>query len=232
VVRMGFLWRVWLAITALSCATPPPSPAVPPVVIEGYRWFAKRDCNAVRVRGRTLDGAQASVDRELYRLLEAYCLELEDDADAARDLYRAILDAVPRHAVGHEAAVRLLELNRAERRARLREVLKRRAEERGSHRASYEPSVTPLFRATPAYPLALREAAIEGWVLVNFEIDADGSVADPVILESDPPFVFDSVALSAVRDWIYEPPPSWVEPLRHSVRVQFQMDDRRDQAGF
>jgi TonB family protein len=213
-----------LAATALSCTTPPPPP-VPWIVVDGYRLFAKRDCTAVRVRARTSDLPEASPEHETFRLLDAYCLELEGRSDEAKELYRSIVARVPIHAMAYEAAVRMIDLERLQRRGTTRAELKRRADqEQGTKSSRYDHDVLPIFRMNPAYPAWLREAGIEGWVIVDFEIAGDGTVIDPIVLDSDPPFVFDSAALGAIRNWIYEPSTEGGS-IRHLIRLNFEIDD-------
>lgn len=58
-------------------------------------------------------------------------------------------------------------------------------------------------RPAPAYPDAAGEA--RGRVTVQFTIDAQGRVSDAKVVDSAPPGVFDSAALSAVKTWRYRP---------------------------
>jgi TonB family protein len=59
-------------------------------------------------------------------------------------------------------------------------------------------------RVTPVAPIGIpRKTA--GFVVVKFSIGENGRVADVEVVESTPPGVFDDVAQSAVRKWIYEP---------------------------
>ncbi len=65
--------------------------------------------------------------------------------------------------------------------------------------------LTPLVRIPPEYPMAARAKAIEGYVLLRFTVTESGSVADPEVLRSDPPGVFDRAARRAVLKWKYQP---------------------------
>jgi TonB family protein len=60
--------------------------------------------------------------------------------------------------------------------------------------------------------------------MVDFEISNKGAVVDPVILDSNPPFVFESAALTALRGWSYEPPRR-DEPPRAVVVIRFEISD-------
>ena len=59
--------------------------------------------------------------------------------------------------------------------------------------------------------------------MVGFEIESDGGVADPLILESTPPFVFDRAVIEAVGSWTYERS-GRKEPIREVVKLQFALD--------
>lgn len=65
--------------------------------------------------------------------------------------------------------------------------------------------LTPLVRVAPEYPLSARAKMIEGYVIVRFTVTETGSVADPEILRSDPPGVFDRAGRRAVLRWKYQP---------------------------
>jgi TonB family protein len=57
----------------------------------------------------------------------------------------------------------------------------------------------------PVYPRAALEDNVSGEVRVRITVDAEGKVADTVILESTPAGVFDGAALAAVRRWRFKP---------------------------
>lgn len=65
--------------------------------------------------------------------------------------------------------------------------------------------VQPIVRVPPQYPVRALERGIEGWVLVEFEITEYGTVENPVILDADPPNIFNRAALKAVIKWKYKP---------------------------
>lgn len=71
--------------------------------------------------------------------------------------------------------------------------------------AASEGDVIPIFRFEPQWP---REALIEGtegWVEVEFTILPDGSVEDPVVIDSEPPRLFDRNAMRAILRWKFKP---------------------------
>ena len=61
-----------------------------------------------------------------------------------------------------------------------------------------------LKRVTPVVSSEVPRKA-KGYVIVKFEIRADGRVNDVAVVESTPAGVFDEAATTAVRKWIYEP---------------------------
>jgi protein TonB len=68
-----------------------------------------------------------------------------------------------------------------------------------------EGDVIPIVRIEPQWP---REALIEGisgWVLIEFTINEDGSVADPKVVEAEPRRMFERNALRAIYKWKFKP---------------------------
>lgn len=68
-----------------------------------------------------------------------------------------------------------------------------------------EGDVIPIVRIQPQYP---REAAldgIEGWVKLEFTIEADGTVSDVAVLDSQPRRIFDRSARQALYKWKFKP---------------------------
>ena len=62
-----------------------------------------------------------------------------------------------------------------------------------------------LVRVPPRYPSRASRLQIEGFVTVEFTITKDGSVSDPVVIESSPPKIFDRAALRAIVQWKFKP---------------------------
>ena len=65
--------------------------------------------------------------------------------------------------------------------------------------------IIPIVRIEPSYPRDALLRGIEGWVHVRFTILPDGSVANPVVLGSDPRRVFDREATRAILRWKFRP---------------------------
>ena len=65
----------------------------------------------------------------------------------------------------------------------------------------------PINEVRPMYPTRAAQRGIEGWVHLEFTVTATGSV-DPesiVVLEADPPGIFDSSALRATAELMFSP---------------------------
>ncbi len=57
----------------------------------------------------------------------------------------------------------------------------------------------------PRYPQQAREDGLEGYVVVEYRVSAEGAVLSPRVVESKPVAVFDQAALLAVSGWKYRP---------------------------
>ena len=67
-------------------------------------------------------------------------------------------------------------------------------------------SVKKVFDSAPTYPRNALRMGREGYVLIEFDVDTDGSVLDPYVVESAPTGVFERSAIKAVRKWLFSPP--------------------------
>lgn len=85
---------------------------------------------------------------------------------------------------------------------------------------------TAIKRTPPQYPIRLAEQGIEGWVLLEFFVETDGSVTEIEVLDSDPPGAFEVAAIRAVRRWVYQPAELNGSPHRMSTQVvlTFELD--------
>jgi protein TonB len=91
-----------------------------------------------------------------------------------------------------------------------------------------EGDVIPIVRIEPQYP---REALIEGisgWVDIEFTIEADGSVSDPAIVDSQPKRVFDRDAVRAIYKWKFKPRIVDGKPVarRATQRLEFNLAEQ------
>lgn len=63
----------------------------------------------------------------------------------------------------------------------------------------------PLVRVSPQYPREAARKGIEGYVRVSFTVLEDGSVTDVVVIDSNPPRMFDREAVRAILKWKFKP---------------------------
>ena len=58
----------------------------------------------------------------------------------------------------------------------------------------------------PTFPRKALRMGIEGYVIVEFDVDTDGAVLDPYVVEAVPQGTFERAAIKAIRKWVYEAP--------------------------
>ncbi|MFK8053183.1 MAG: TonB family protein [Woeseiaceae bacterium] len=82
-----------------------------------------------------------------------------------------------------------------------------------------------ISKTPPEYPRSAQRRGVEGWVEVEFGVDADGNTVDVGIFQSTPGSVFDRAAIEAVSQWRYEPletnDPTMVKRAR--VKLEFNL---------
>ena len=83
----------------------------------------------------------------------------------------------------------------------------------------------PIVQVAPSYPRRAQQRGTEGYVLLEFTVTAQGRVADPRVIESEPSDVFDRAALDAVKRYRYEPrvqdgEPVAVEGVQHLITFE------------
>jgi protein TonB len=66
-------------------------------------------------------------------------------------------------------------------------------------------SPNAISRPHPPYPSSARASRIEGTVVVRYTVSPSGSVTGVSVLSASPPGVFNSVTVSAVRNWRFRP---------------------------
>jgi TonB family protein len=77
----------------------------------------------------------------------------------------------------------------------------------------------------PDYPRKAREAAIEGWVELEFTVTPSGLVNELAVTASNPRGVFDQAALTALSQWRYKPVMVGAKavPQRARLRIRFTL---------
>ncbi len=57
----------------------------------------------------------------------------------------------------------------------------------------------------PRYPVAARADAVEGFVVVRYNVTRQGRVSNAEVVHAEPEGVFDAAALTAIRSWVFNP---------------------------
>lgn len=65
-------------------------------------------------------------------------------------------------------------------------------------------NLIPLSRIPPRYPMRAANRRIEGWVKIEFTISEQGTVKDPVVVDSQPEKIFNRAALQAIKRWKFK----------------------------
>ena len=86
----------------------------------------------------------------------------------------------------------------------------------------------PIVKVEPVYPGRALARGIEGHVIVEFVVTETGSVRDPVVIEAQPPGIFDRAAVAAALKFKYKPKmvdgrPVAVSGVQNIIR--FQLED-------
>lgn len=85
----------------------------------------------------------------------------------------------------------------------------------------------PLVRIPADYPRRALMNGIEGYVIMRFTVTETGSVADPEVLRSEPPGVFDAAAKRSVLRWKFQPQIRDGKPARvvSISKIRFELLD-------
>lgn len=85
---------------------------------------------------------------------------------------------------------------------------------------------TPLFRSSPQYPMSYIRAGREGWSEIEFTVDEQGFVQDPVTLASEGGPLFIKESLKAIKQWRYAPKFVDGKPVaaQTTVRLLFEVE--------
>ncbi|OUS25365.1 protein TonB [Thalassotalea sp. 42_200_T64] len=63
----------------------------------------------------------------------------------------------------------------------------------------------PIVKVAPIYPRRAQSRGIQGYVIVEFTVTANGSVRDPVVIKAVPENIFDRAAMAATLKFKYKP---------------------------
>lgn len=86
-----------------------------------------------------------------------------------------------------------------------------------------------LQRKSPTYPDRAWHKKIEGWVVVNFTVNPDGTTANIIVESSSHDKYFPKASVKAVKGWLFQPATLNGDPVAaHNFKTQinFQMDDK------
>lgn len=83
---------------------------------------------------------------------------------------------------------------------------------------------TPIRIRQPIYPRNALLRGIEGQVVVEFGLAADGSVQDMRVIRAEPAGVFDQSAIQAMRSWKYALPAGMSTHARYRQTMAFMMN--------
>ena len=72
----------------------------------------------------------------------------------------------------------------------------------------------PIVVIQPQYPQRALQREIEGWCQVMFTVDENGGVQDAVVVDADPPNIFDSASLRAVARFKFNPRTEDGQPVK------------------
>jgi len=81
-----------------------------------------------------------------------------------------------------------------------------------------------LSRSPMTYPAGAMKKRIKGYVVINLLIDTDGSIEAAKVLQSSPPGVFDTAALSGIRSWRFAPGKYKGRPVKVWAKQKVRFD--------
>lgn len=63
----------------------------------------------------------------------------------------------------------------------------------------------PLVNVTPTYPTRAASRGIEGWCQVSFTVTETGGVRDVIVVDAEPPEIFDTASIRAAEKFKFQP---------------------------
>jgi TonB family protein len=192
------------------------------VTIEIHQAYARGECDVVLEQTRPQLLEEWDINEMLHsvELVRAFCLELQGDATRAMRSYRELIREAPHSFAADDARERRRALNRGE-------TYANRPRPGSIPNVGSEPGPMPLTRATAPYPPVARTGGIEGFVVVGFGVTTEGRTVDTVVLDSNPPFLFEGSSLRTVRDWTFEPSRDADPSRQQLIRIVFKQGDGR-----
>jgi TonB family protein len=185
-----------------------------------YQAYARGDCGDVSARTNSSLIQDWEKNELLHSmvLIRTYCQELDGDVHGAQESYGELIEEAPLSSASDDARERLRILRLIQRDpdyAKWIADARLRATGGSTDRA-------PVDRVPAAFPLLARAAGIEGYAVVEFGVTPRGDTDAAVIVDSQPPLLFDGAVLRAVREWRYTPDPNGSESARQAIRIVFR----------
>lgn len=98
----------------------------------------------------------------------------------------------------------------------------------GGRARSSEPDIGARALSIPSarYPPQALRKRVEGFVVVRIRVTESGRVRDAVIVEAEPPGVFEEAAMAAVRQYRYSPAKKSGQPVPSTVeqKITFRLE--------
>lgn len=91
-------------------------------------------------------------------------------------------------------------------------------------------SALPLFQAQPNYPINAASQGIEGWVLLQYDVDTSGTLSNINVLDAQPRRTFDKEAVAALKKWKFRPAMDNGQPISvkgQTVKIEFNLEQER-----
>jgi bla regulator protein BlaR1 len=97
-----------------------------------------------------------------------------------------------------------------------------------AHSVDSSTMASPVIRIEPKYPVEAAQNKQEGSVILQFDIDKDGSTDNIQVIESFPKQVFDKESVRALKQWTYKPRIQGGQAQRQTgitVQLDYRMDN-------
>lgn len=187
---------------------------------DAYLDYERGDCDRVRdqANDEQLRDWEPTEVRHSMVLVRGFCEERMGDVERARETYRGLIQEAPLSFASDDARERLRVLRLAERDP----DYKAWVDAARDRHAKGDPNREPVDRMPAAFPPIAQHAEIEGYAVVEFGVTPRGDTDSPIVVESEPPLLFDGAALRAVREWRYTRDPKSAESHRQVIRIVFQ----------
>lgn len=87
----------------------------------------------------------------------------------------------------------------------------------------------PIERSPPRFPATPLRRGQEGWVIVSYVVQTDGTVADPIVIDSSGVEDFEKAALDTVLAWTFQPATQDGKPVQQcetETQLTFAIETR------